>query len=300
MAEIRGDLTVKVMNGVNLKNMDVFGTCNPYVLVKLRSSVDSMTTAVKDGEDNPSWQETFIFRGVACTDGLQISLMEKEGGREGVVSVAEYIPPSLWGFPGIGGAEREVQVTMPSTAGRKSDRPSVGTVVIRLQYRAELPLRPAFGLLKMAAVKTGVLTEKAKIDYAVGVIINLLQLSSRPVTMVGGMADNMTKTQKIATGSAIAIAGMGVVTGLMALAIPVALVAIFFPPRDGDRRVRVGRDGRGSRARCYAPGLDHLLHEPSPVPHLDACCVLGYSNRPLRKQDPPQASRSGRGTVERQ
>ena len=64
--------------------------------------------------------------------------MEKEGGREGVVSVAEYIPPTLWGYPGIGGAEREVQVTMPSTAGRKSDRPSVGTVVIRLMYRAEV------------------------------------------------------------------------------------------------------------------------------------------------------------------
>ncbi|CAM9523006.1 unnamed protein product [Ascophyllum nodosum] len=119
---------------------------------------------------------------------------------------------------------------MPSTAGRKSDRPSVGTVVIRLMYRAELPFRPPFGLLKMAAAKTGVLTDKAKIDYAVGVIINLLQLSSRPVTMVGGVADRMTKNQKIATGGAIALAGLGVVAGLMALAVPVALVAIFFLP----------------------------------------------------------------------
>ena len=71
---------------------------------------------------------------------------------------------------------------------------------------------------------------QAKIDYAVGVIINLLQLSSRPVTMVGGVADRMTKNQKIATGGAIALAGLGVVAGLMALAVPVALVAIFFLP----------------------------------------------------------------------
>ena len=29
------------------QNLAVFGTCNPYVLVKLRSSLDSLTTAVK-------------------------------------------------------------------------------------------------------------------------------------------------------------------------------------------------------------------------------------------------------------
>lgn len=31
------------------QNLAVFGTCNPYVLVKLRSSLDSLTTAVKVG-----------------------------------------------------------------------------------------------------------------------------------------------------------------------------------------------------------------------------------------------------------
>lgn len=64
--------------------------------------------------------------------------MEKEGEREGVVSVASYIPSTMWGFPGTGGAERELKVVMPSTAGRKANRPDMGTVVLRLQYQAEV------------------------------------------------------------------------------------------------------------------------------------------------------------------
>lgn len=71
-------------------------------------------------------------------DELQISLMEKEGEREGVVSVASYIPSTMWGFPGTGGSERELKVVMPSTTGRKANRPDMGTVVLRLQYQAEV------------------------------------------------------------------------------------------------------------------------------------------------------------------
>lgn len=36
--------------------------------------------------------------------------MEKEGSREGVVSVGGFIPSTQWGFPGFGGGERVLEV----------------------------------------------------------------------------------------------------------------------------------------------------------------------------------------------
>lgn len=36
--------------------------------------------------------------------------MEKEGPREGVVSVGGFIPSTQWGFPGFGGGERVLEV----------------------------------------------------------------------------------------------------------------------------------------------------------------------------------------------
>lgn len=38
--------------------------------------------------------------------------MEKEGSREGVVSVAEFLPSTQWGYPGFGGGERVLEVCM--------------------------------------------------------------------------------------------------------------------------------------------------------------------------------------------
>lgn len=62
--------------------------------------------------------------------------MEKAGTMEGVVSVAEYLPSTAWGFPGMGGAERLMEVTMPGTPTR--DASTMGTVVVLLRYRAEV------------------------------------------------------------------------------------------------------------------------------------------------------------------
>lgn len=45
------------------------------------------------------------------SDSLQISLMEKEGSREGVVSVRGGLRATEWGFPGVGGGERVLEVS---------------------------------------------------------------------------------------------------------------------------------------------------------------------------------------------
>ncbi|CAN0309779.1 unnamed protein product, partial [Laminaria digitata] len=138
------------------QNLAVFGTCNPYVLLKLKSSLDSLTTAVKDCDANPSWQESFTFRNTSSADGLQISLMEKDGPREGVVSVGSFIPSSAWGFPGIGGAEHVVEVKMPGDGKPESD--NMGTIILKLKYHVELKFRSPLMMLKTPVAKTGVVT----------------------------------------------------------------------------------------------------------------------------------------------
>lgn len=228
MTDVRGDLHVKVMRGIDLQNPVVFGVCNPYVLVKLRSSPDTMTTAVKDGDANPSWKETFTFRDISSTDELQISLMEKDGERERVVSVSDGIPSNLWGFPGTGGVERELHVTMPNTNGRMPEASSMGTVILKMQYRAKLPFRAPFGVIKTAAAKTGELTEKANIDLAVDKILNA---TFRRVEMARGMFDRIADTEKIfSSGYAASIAKASALLRLLALAVLMAFLAIFFLP----------------------------------------------------------------------
>ncbi|CAN0296099.1 unnamed protein product [Pylaiella littoralis] len=229
-AEIFGDLTVKVVRGVDLQNIAVFGTCNPYVLVKMRSSIDSMTTCVRENDANPSWQDTFTFRNVSSTDELQISLMEKDGAREGVVSVAGFLPSTQWGFPGFGGGDRVLEVAMPF-ATRNTGAPNMGTIVLNLQYRAELNFRAPFGLLKTAAAKTAVVTDKAKMDVVLDKAINVV---FKPVSIAGRAAKRMTKAQKIACGGSAAVVstavGGGVSMALMAFAVPVVLMALLFLP----------------------------------------------------------------------
>eukprot|EP00752_Nemacystus_decipiens_P005338 g4842.t1 len=228
--EVFGDLTVKVVRGINLQNLAVFGTCNPYVLVKMRSSVEVVTTGVRESDANPSWQDSFTFRNVSSTDGLQISLMEKEGSREGVVSVAEYLPSTQWGYPGFGGGERVLEVVMPSST-RKRNAPNMGTIVLKLQYRAELKFRAPFGVLQTAVAKTGVLTDKAKIDV---VVDKTLDVILRPVKLAGGMTKRLTKAQKIACGGGAAAVstavGGGVSMVLLAFSVPVVFMALLFLP----------------------------------------------------------------------
>lgn len=45
------------------------------------------------------------------SDALQISLMEKAESREGVVSVRGGVRATDWGFPGVGGGERVLEVS---------------------------------------------------------------------------------------------------------------------------------------------------------------------------------------------
>ncbi|CAM9805884.1 unnamed protein product [Scytosiphon promiscuus] len=230
--EVTGDLTVQVMKGNNLQNSAVFGTCNPYVLVKMRSSSDMITTAVRESDPNPSWVDTFTFRDVSNSDGLQISLMEKDGAREGVVSVAPFLPSTDWGFPGIGGGERVLEVVMPKTSSTANlDVPNMGTIVLKLRYRAELKVRWPFGVLRTPVRKTALLTEKVRID---GVLDDALNLIFKPVIVAGRMAKRMTKAQKITySGGAVAAStavGGGVSIGLIALAVPVMFMAVLFLP----------------------------------------------------------------------
>ena len=62
--------------------------------------------------------------------------MEKDGPREGVVSVAGFIPSSEWGFPGVGGAEHVIEVPMPGNA--KPGMQNMGTIILKLQYHVEV------------------------------------------------------------------------------------------------------------------------------------------------------------------
>eukprot|EP00903_Cladosiphon_okamuranus_P020301 g18629.t1 len=228
--EVFGDLTVKVVRGVDLQNLSVFGTCNPYVLVKMRSSVESMSTGVRESDANPSWQDSFTFRNVSSADGLQISLMEKEGSREGVVSVAEPLPSTRWGYPGFGGGERVLEVVMPCT-NRKRNMANMGTIILKLQYRAELKFRAPFGVFQTAVAKTGVLTEKAKIDVAMDKTLDAI---FRPIKLAGGWTNRMSKAQKIIYGGGAAAVstavGGGVSLFLLALSVPVVFMALLFLP----------------------------------------------------------------------
>ncbi|CAM9244075.1 unnamed protein product [Ectocarpus sp. 8 AP-2014] len=229
-ADVFGDLTVQVLRGINLQNVKAFGTCNPYVLVKMTSSPETKTTGVRESDANPSWHETFIFRNVASTDALQISLMEKEGSKEGVVSVRGGVRATEWGFPGVGGGERVLEVTMPCTTDT-TGVPNMGTVVLKLQYRAQLKFRAPFGVIKTAAAKTAILTDKAKIDVVVDKVMNVL---FKPVAMAEGVAKRLTKAQKIMYGgSAAAVSsavGGGASMTLLALAVPVFFMALLFLP----------------------------------------------------------------------
>lgn len=95
-----------------------------------------------------------------------MSLMEKQATSEGVVSVSKPIHPLSWGYPGIGGAERVLDVSMPASTDRASPdgtlMASMGTVRLCLRYRALLSYRAfiPLSLLRIAAAKTGVVTEK--------------------------------------------------------------------------------------------------------------------------------------------
>ena len=58
----------------------------------------------------------------------------------------------------------------------------------------------------------------------------VLDLIYKPVALVGGVSGRMTKTQKLASGGAVAVVGGGVSMTLMALAVPVVFMALLFLP----------------------------------------------------------------------
>ena len=62
--------------------------------------------------------------------------MEKEGPREGVVSVGNFIPSSAWGFPGVGGADHVTEIEMPGNG--KPETENMGTIILKLQYHVEV------------------------------------------------------------------------------------------------------------------------------------------------------------------
>ncbi|CAN0191453.1 unnamed protein product [Ectocarpus sp. 12 AP-2014] len=109
--------------------------------------------------------------------------------------------------------------------------PNMGTVVLKLQYRAQLKFRAPFGVIKTAAAKTAILTDKAKIDGVVDKVMNVL---FKPVAMAEGVAKRLTKAQKILYGgSAAAVSsavGGGVSMTLLALAVPMLFMALLFLP----------------------------------------------------------------------
>lgn len=233
MANIQGDLSVTVVKGTKLQNPVMFGMCNPFIIAKLRSSTETMTTTVKDGETDPVWQESFTFRNASASDALQICLMEKMPTSAGVVSLSKLIFAGSWGYPGVGGVQSIMDLNMPpslpSPVGDDWDRASVGdsmgTVRVVLRFRAGLPFRafPPLTLLRVAASKTGVFTEKFKVDLVVENAMNLVQ---KPISLVVGLS----KSQKMAAGGAVAVAGGGIALVALMLSVPVVIMSLIFLP----------------------------------------------------------------------
>jgi len=74
----QGLLTVKVIRGQKLPNMDVVGKQDPYVILKTAGSKAERTKTHKNGGTEPEWNQTFVFDLFGTEETLDVEVWDQD------------------------------------------------------------------------------------------------------------------------------------------------------------------------------------------------------------------------------
>ncbi|CAB4279862.1 unnamed protein product [Prunus armeniaca] len=75
----RGTLEVNLVNAKGLKNTEVFGKMDPYVVITCKKQQKKSTVATAMGS-NPEWNESFVFGVSDDVNELHVMIMDKDTG----------------------------------------------------------------------------------------------------------------------------------------------------------------------------------------------------------------------------
>jgi len=73
---IKGQLTIKVIKGVEIKYRSIFGTADPYVSLQIGDDIKK-TSVCSSGGMNPQWNEDVIFN-IRNEDSIDIEVLDKQ------------------------------------------------------------------------------------------------------------------------------------------------------------------------------------------------------------------------------
>eukprot|EP00245_Coleochaete_scutata_P016853 TRINITY_DN804_c1_g1_i2.p1 TRINITY_DN804_c1_g1~~TRINITY_DN804_c1_g1_i2.p1 ORF type:complete len:508 (+),score=139.15 TRINITY_DN804_c1_g1_i2:72-1595(+) len=201
--KLTGLLTVKVVRGKGLKNVDVMGKSDPYVIVHTRVLWPEKTKII-DNNLNPEWNEQFEL---TCDDKetqrLILEVMDDgkiKDERLGIVA----IPLNQLQD------NKLTQFTVELLPDIKTDdvkKENLGTITVDLMYHPFTPEEQVAAMEKEARIK---LEREKK--------AGLLNDSMRMVTGVAGAAGKMVGSGVGAVGSGVLAVGGGVGTGVTAVA----------------------------------------------------------------------------------
>eukprot|EP00250_Pteridium_aquilinum_P001477 c11666_g1_i1 orf=308-1747(-) len=129
--KLQGRLTLTVVKAQSLKNMEMIGKSDPYVVVYVRV-LFQRTTKVIDNNLNPVWNETFEFDVEDQeTQSLVIQVFDKDIGNDKLLGVATYPLAKL-------NAEQSKELTLPLVPSldidNVKDKRDRGSITINTYY----------------------------------------------------------------------------------------------------------------------------------------------------------------------
>mmetsp|Transcript_15217 Transcript_15217/g.45756 ORF Transcript_15217/g.45756 Transcript_15217/m.45756 type:complete len:272 (-) Transcript_15217:224-1039(-) len=212
-------LTIRVLQGRNLKNVALAGKPDPYV--KVRAGNSEARTDAKSGTLAPTYNVALEFEGVSASDEVTVMVMDSNAVGKDKLMGSCRIPASDWkASPRNGGRWFSLVAA--------NNRTSAGEIELQFAYKrataevGDVNFRPVWRLLGVWAARTSLFTTpyhgmiESGLDTVLGVVLTAYEKA--------------TSFYNAQSRNALMMYGGGVVVALMAVSAVLAIPAMLLFP----------------------------------------------------------------------